>query len=272
MLCFLPFLVHEDPFFFRDRLEFFTVFPFLHETVKACCILQGWVHFFSRSCWTVFALVSAMNPSSHIAPAFASSSAFSLPSVTNFSKCDICFLSFFVRLFWERGGFGGCGVWGVRDFRLWALGFVCGVGGGERREGGEGREGEGVAGGGGEKRRGREEGCREEEWWWWFRRLLAHARLSGHEHACSSSGTTTSLGPARTNLFHRLGVGSSNLASPVRSAWTQDRPEWETSCKRSNGVPQCKCAAKPLRRSSLRVTEESEKSLDHRGLRNFPST
>ena len=38
-----------------------------------------------------------MNPSSNIAPAFANSSAFSLPSVTNFSKCDISLLSFFVR-------------------------------------------------------------------------------------------------------------------------------------------------------------------------------
>ena len=45
----------------------------------------------------VFDLVSAMNPSSNIAPAFANQSAFSLPSVTNFSNCDISFFCFFVR-------------------------------------------------------------------------------------------------------------------------------------------------------------------------------
>ena len=51
----------------------------------------------SLSCWTVFAVTSAINPSSNIAPAFANSSACSLLSVTNFSTCDISFLSFCVR-------------------------------------------------------------------------------------------------------------------------------------------------------------------------------
>ena len=35
MLRFLPFLIHESPFCFLLRLELFTVFPFLHQAVKA---------------------------------------------------------------------------------------------------------------------------------------------------------------------------------------------------------------------------------------------
>ena len=96
MLRFLPFLIYENMFFWL-RLELFTVLPVFHQTVKAGCILQGCIHFFSLSCWTVFALASAMTPSFKAAPPFASPSAFSLPSVTNFSKCDISVFSFFVR-------------------------------------------------------------------------------------------------------------------------------------------------------------------------------
>ena len=46
MLRFLPFLVHEKPFFSWLLLEFFTDFPFLHQTVKTGCILQS----YSLSC------------------------------------------------------------------------------------------------------------------------------------------------------------------------------------------------------------------------------
>ena len=95
--CFVssPSLIHEYPFFFWLRLELFTIFPFLHQAVKACRTLQGCIHFFfSLSCCTVFALTSAINPSSNTAPAFANSSALSLPSATNFSNCDTSFLSF----------------------------------------------------------------------------------------------------------------------------------------------------------------------------------
>ena len=47
MLCFFPFLVHENSLLFGLRLEFFTVFPSLHQTVKAGCILHGCVHLLS---------------------------------------------------------------------------------------------------------------------------------------------------------------------------------------------------------------------------------
>ena len=48
MLRFLSFLVHENRPFLWLRLELFTVLPFLHQTVKAGCILQGCEHFFSH--------------------------------------------------------------------------------------------------------------------------------------------------------------------------------------------------------------------------------
>ena len=47
---------------------------------------------------TVLALACATNPPSNIAPSFASSSAFSLPSVINFSKSDVCCLPFLVAM------------------------------------------------------------------------------------------------------------------------------------------------------------------------------
>ena len=87
------FLIHENPLFFWLPLELLTVFPFFLQTVKAYCRAA----YTSLSCCTVFALASAINHSSNIAPAFAISSAFSLPSVTNFSRCDIFCFSFFVR-------------------------------------------------------------------------------------------------------------------------------------------------------------------------------
>ena len=91
------FLSTKIHFSFDFGFEFFTIFPFFSQTVKAGCVLHGLHAFLSLSCCTVFALASAIKPSSNIAPTFASSSAFSLPSVTNYSKCDISFLSFFVR-------------------------------------------------------------------------------------------------------------------------------------------------------------------------------
>ena len=45
--AFLNFLIHEDQCFFRLRLTFFAVFPVLHQTVKAGCILQGCAHVLS---------------------------------------------------------------------------------------------------------------------------------------------------------------------------------------------------------------------------------
>ena len=94
-------MAHENPLFFWLRLQLFTVFPFSFHAVKACCVLQSCLHFFSRSlplsCWTVFALASAINPSSNIAPAIANSSAFSFAiGDKNFPKCDTSFLPFFV--------------------------------------------------------------------------------------------------------------------------------------------------------------------------------
>ena len=44
--CFVAsfFQIHENPLFFRLRLEFFTILPFLHHTVKAGCTLQSCAH------------------------------------------------------------------------------------------------------------------------------------------------------------------------------------------------------------------------------------
>ena len=90
MLRFFTLLVHENPLFFWLRLELFTVLTLFYQAVEAGHILQ---------CCTVSALASAINPSSSIARAFANSSAFSLPSVTNLSNCDICFFLRAVRLY-----------------------------------------------------------------------------------------------------------------------------------------------------------------------------
>ena len=84
MLRLLPLLIHKGPLFFRLWLELFTVLSSGRSRPHAA-------YTSSLSCCIVFALASAINPSSSNAPSFANSSAFSLPWVTNFSKCDISF-------------------------------------------------------------------------------------------------------------------------------------------------------------------------------------
>ena len=84
----------RNPLFFWLRLELFTILlrnseSLLCARLRALLLAPAGLFF--------FALAYAMNPPSNIAPAFASSSAFSLPSVANFSNCDISFKSFFVR-------------------------------------------------------------------------------------------------------------------------------------------------------------------------------
>ena len=95
MLRSLTLLVNENPLFFRFRLEFFTIFPFLKQWKLAAYCKATYTS--SLSCCIASVLASAINPSSSIAPAFANSSAISLPSVTNLSYCVICSFSFFVR-------------------------------------------------------------------------------------------------------------------------------------------------------------------------------
>ena len=76
---------------FSDLREIFTVLPFFHQTVITRCILQSYKYLFSL-------LLHCLCSSSSIAPSFASSSVFSLPSVTNFLKmrhfllfyCAVC--------------------------------------------------------------------------------------------------------------------------------------------------------------------------------------
>ena len=47
MLRSLTLLVYEHPLFFRLRLEFFTIFPFLHQAMEAGRILQSCIHLLS---------------------------------------------------------------------------------------------------------------------------------------------------------------------------------------------------------------------------------
>ena len=94
--CFLSFLVHKSQLFFLLRLEFFTVFPFLHQTVKAGCILQGCIHFCSfpldpfRSCMCHKSFIQHRSSLCQLI-------CFLIALSDEFSTGDICCLSFFVR-------------------------------------------------------------------------------------------------------------------------------------------------------------------------------
>ena len=100
MFHFLSFLIHKIHFLLSSAWVLHNPSILPPNSESWLCTLQSCVHFLSLSlsCWTVFALASVINPLSNIPPTFANSSAFSLPSVTYFSKYDISFLSLFCAI------------------------------------------------------------------------------------------------------------------------------------------------------------------------------
>ena len=84
-------LVDKTPLFFRLWLEVFS--PSIVLLGSQNWLRTAELHTLLLSCCTVFALASAINPSSNIAPAFANSSGFSLQSAT--TPLKLCHLFFF---------------------------------------------------------------------------------------------------------------------------------------------------------------------------------
>ena len=98
LLRFLPLLIHKNPLFFCFGFSYSQSFH--RSTVQWKLAARCNAAFTSSlSCCLVSALASAFNPHSSNAPSFASSSAVSLPSVTNFSKCDMFSFLRAVRLY-----------------------------------------------------------------------------------------------------------------------------------------------------------------------------
>ena len=94
-----------SPFFSRQKSTFLSASAWVPHNLSIPPLNNGsWLHIarlrtlpLSLSWFTVSALTSSMKPSSNIAPAYANSSAFSLPSATNLSNCVIFSFCFFVR-------------------------------------------------------------------------------------------------------------------------------------------------------------------------------
>ena len=90
------FLIHKNPLFFWLRFELFTIFPFFHQAVKAACVLQGCTHFFSL---LLHCLCSRFRHKSFVqhCSCFCQLIRLLVAFSDKLLKCDISFLSFFVR-------------------------------------------------------------------------------------------------------------------------------------------------------------------------------